>query len=163
MMRGNSLKRLGVISDTHGLFRSQIPVFLEGVDLIAHAGDVGSMDIVRQLEQIAPVRVVRGNMDAGIRDPRLLNTDIFEFAGRQFYLVHNLSRIYPDKVDFQALGIQVVLHGHTHIAKNEEIRGVRYVNPGSAGPVRTGKAVTLGILSLTDEDVLWDLKHFDLN
>jgi predicted phosphodiesterase len=61
------------------------------------------------------------------------------------------------------LGVHVVIHGHTHIAQNEEIRGVRFINPGSAGPVRFGKAVTLGILTLSGERMLWEVKHFDLD
>jgi putative phosphoesterase len=158
LAKGDSVKRMGVISDTHGLLRPQVSVFFEGVDLIAHAGDVGSMEIVKKLEKIAPVKIVRGNMDAGIHDPRLLNTDMFEFAGRRFYLVHNLYRVHPDLVDFEALGVHAVIHGHTHIAQNEEIRGIRYINPGSAGPIRLGKAVTLGVLSFFDGRIHWEVK-----
>ena len=64
---------VGIISDTHGLLRSEASNRLRGCDIIIHAGDIGSPDVIDQLELVAPVRAIRGNIDAlqrnGIRIP----------------------------------------------------------------------------------------------
>ena len=59
--------RIGVISDTHGKLRSTVFDAFEGVDLILHAGDIGGLDIITELEAIAPVQAVHGNTDVGTR------------------------------------------------------------------------------------------------
>ena len=56
-------QRIGIISDTHGLLRPQAVEALTGVSLIIHAGDIGSPEILEDLNRIAPVRAVRGNTD----------------------------------------------------------------------------------------------------
>lgn len=57
---------IGLISDTHSLLRPQAVEALKGVDLIVHAGDIGSPDVIDGLSAIAPVRAVRGNIDKEI-------------------------------------------------------------------------------------------------
>ena len=54
---------IGVISDTHGVLRSEAREALRGSDLILHAGDLGSAEVLRDLQRIAPVVAVRGNVD----------------------------------------------------------------------------------------------------
>jgi putative phosphoesterase len=61
----NVAKLIGVISDTHGLLRPEAVAALQGVDLILHAGDVGSAEVLETLKDIAPVVAVRGNNDRG--------------------------------------------------------------------------------------------------
>ena len=56
---------IGVISDTHGQVRSGIYSVFEGVDFILHAGDIGSRDVITELEVIAPVKAVVGNIRRG--------------------------------------------------------------------------------------------------
>ena len=55
---------VGLISDTHGLVRPEVFAALEGVALILHAGDVGGQDVLTQLQTIAPLHAVCGNVDA---------------------------------------------------------------------------------------------------
>ena len=62
-LRYNARMSIGVISDTHGLLRTQACEALRGCELILHAGDVGSEDVLHELERIAPVVAVRGNVD----------------------------------------------------------------------------------------------------
>ena len=61
---------LGVISDTHGLLRPEVPALLAGVDLIVHAGDIGSLAVLDALREIAPTVAVRGNVDTMCGVPR---------------------------------------------------------------------------------------------
>jgi len=56
--------RIGVVSDTHGFFDARLEELLAGVELILHAGDVGKQEVLEELEKIAPVRAVRGNVDS---------------------------------------------------------------------------------------------------
>lgn len=58
-------RRIGVISDTHGLLRPEAIEVLRHSDVIIHAGDVGKPGIVERLAKICPVRAVRGNVDRG--------------------------------------------------------------------------------------------------
>ena len=75
--RGAALMRLGVIADTHGLLRPQVFDAFAEVDHILHAGDLGSLDLLTELEALAPVTAVYGNTDGGDvrrgcpRSPRL--------------------------------------------------------------------------------------------
>lgn len=57
---------IGIISDTHGLVRPEVYEAFEGVDLILHAGDIGSLDVIIELEPVAPVRAVVGNIDVDL-------------------------------------------------------------------------------------------------
>ncbi len=61
----NSLIKLGIISDTHGLLSLEALRLLSNVDLIIHAGDVGSDEVLEKLKEIAPVIAVKGNVDTG--------------------------------------------------------------------------------------------------
>jgi putative phosphoesterase len=102
---------------------------LRGVDRIIHAGDVGTGDIVEQLEQIAPVVVVRGNVDV----EELPLTASVEFGGRKIFVIHIREEL---QFDPKAAGYSAVIFGHTHKPLIEERNGVLYLNPGSAGPRR---------------------------
>ena len=56
--------KIGVVSDTHGFFDARLQELLAGVELILHAGDVGKLEVLDELERIAPVRAVKGNIDS---------------------------------------------------------------------------------------------------
>ena len=73
---------LGVISDTHGLLRPNVPALLAGVDLIVHAGDVGSPEILQALREIAPTFAVRGNVDTEPWCTALPETDVVKAGAR---------------------------------------------------------------------------------
>src|ERR1700747_1941807 len=121
---------IGVISDTHGLLRPEAVEALRGVDRILHAGDVGDPQILKELESIAPVTAVRGNVDSGEWGQKLPLTEVVEVDGVSIYMLHIL-----DKLDLkpEASRFAVVVYGHSHIPKIEEKNGVLYFNPGSAG------------------------------
>ena len=124
---------VGVISDTHGLLRPQAVEALRGSELILHAGDVGDVDVLRQLRQIAPTLAVRGNVDTSAWANALPTTDVVEVGELQVYMLHDLSAL---DLDPRAAGFAAVISGHTHRPKADVRDGVLYLNPGSAGPRR---------------------------
>jgi putative phosphoesterase len=147
---GPSELTVGVISDTHGLLRPEALRALAGVDHILHAGDVGSLAILEELAKLAPVTAVRGNMDGGVWASSLQGTEALELGGAFFFLLHDLETL---DLSPEAAGIRVVVHGHTHLPEIREEGDVLYLNPGSAGPVRGSKPVTVARVQLGDGEV----------
>ena len=137
--------KIGVISDTHGLIRRQALELLQGSDLILHAGDVGSKDVLEALECIAPIFAVRGNMDGGEWAQGLPETKWVEVGEIAIYVLHDLEKL--DLVP-QAAGVSMVVSGHTHQPMEFYSSGVCYLNPGSAGPRRTSKPVSLAVVEV---------------
>lgn len=143
---GSRAVLVGLISDTHGLLRPEALRALEGCGLIIHAGDVGGADILDRLREIAPVHAVRGNVDGGpLRD--LPRTEAVEVAGAALYVIHIVEEL---DVDPRAGGFDAVIHGHTHRSRVEEEGGVLWLNPGSAGPRRSGSPVTVARLRIEE-------------
>lgn len=137
--------RLGVISDTHGLLRPQAVNALKGVSLIIHAGDIGSPEVLENLEKIAPVRAVRGNTDGGEWARSLPLTEVVAVGEIQLYVLHDLHTL---DLEPQAARFAAVICGHSHRPHLEKKNGVLYLNPGSAGPRRFTLPVTLAYLQV---------------
>ena len=138
---------IGVISDTHGLMRPQISRAFEQVDMIFHAGDIGNPGIIQELENIAPVAAVRGNMDSGRWAEGFNKTEFVETEGFHFYIIHDL---YGIDISPEAAGIQAVISGHTHKSEIYIKNDVLYLNPGSAGPIRHGRPPSVGLISISE-------------
>jgi len=134
---------IGVISDTHGLLRSEAVEELRGVSRILHAGDVGTPEVLAALNEIAPVTAVRGNVDHGSWATRLPTSEVVEVEGVSIYVMHILTEL---DLKPEAAGFGVVVYGHSHEPKSEVKNGVLYFNPGSAGPRRFKLPVTVGKL-----------------
>jgi len=135
----------GLISDTHGLLRPEAQQALAGVDLIIHAGDVGSPEVLEGLARIAPVHAVRGNNDRGGWARPLPETEVVELEGARIYVLHDVSQL---DLDPATAGFAVVVAGHSHRPAVQLRRGVLYINPGSAGPRRFSLPVTVGFLAI---------------
>jgi len=135
---------IGVISDTHGLLRKEAVAALQGSDHIIHAGDVGDPAILRELDAIASVTAVRGNVDRGSWASTLSEVSILEAGGVSIYVLHVLQKIdlKPETARFAA-----VVYGHSHVPKQETRHGGLYFNPCSAGPRRFRLPVTVGTLT----------------
>jgi len=142
---------LGVISDTHGLLRPEVIPKLEGVERILHLGDVGKPSILAELEKIAPVTAVRGNVDREGACGKLPETDVVLIEGRYIYMLHDLKTLHLDPA---AGKFAAVLHGHTHVPNFYTKKGVLYFNPGSCGPRRFELPVTIGLLTLSQDGTL---------
>jgi putative phosphoesterase len=114
----------GVISDTHGYFDERVLPFFHGIDVILHAGDIGSMAVLERLGEIAPVFAVEGNNDVGL-DLGVEERLVIGLEGHRVQLVHQL----PDAEQ----GSEVIVHGHSHKLLNEWRGETLYLNPGAAG------------------------------
>lgn len=134
---------IGVISDTHGLFRPEAVKALAGVELIIHAGDMGGPEVLEALGRIAPVQAVRGNTDRGEFGASLPLSLVVEVGGRRLYVLHELYALDLDPV---TAGFAAVIFGHSHRPHQERRDGVLYLNPGSAGPRRFTLPVTMARL-----------------
>jgi putative phosphoesterase len=143
----SGVKRVGVISDTHGLMRPEALAVFDGVDLILHAGDVGAPEVLDRLRAVAPVAAIRGNVDRASWARDLPATDMIEVGGKTVYLVHDLNDL---DLDPAAAGISAVISGHSHRPAIRWGREVLYLNPGSAGPRRFRLPITIALLDMGD-------------
>jgi putative phosphoesterase len=140
--------RVGVISDTHGLLRPEVVEAFSGVDVIIHAGDMGRVDLIHHLREVAPVHAVRGNVD---REPWAKDfpvTEVVEVGGVLFYVIHEIALL---DLDPEAAGVAAVVSGHSHRPSIEFRGGVLYLNPGSAGPRRFNLPVTVARVEVSGE------------
>jgi len=144
--------RLGIISDTHGLLRPEVFDVFSGVDHILHAGDIGPLELLTELEAIAPVTAVFGNtdgMEVRARLPRVARVELDAFAivvthGDQFgrgVTPADLHDAHPDA--------DIIVYGHTHrplLTLVDQV--VTVMNPGGAGPRRFDLPASVGIMEL---------------
>ncbi len=144
----NAVKRIGLISDTHGLLRQEAVQALRGSELIIHAGDVGKPEILEELRKIAPVVAVRGNVDTEPWARALPETAVVEAGAATIYVLHDVNAL---DLNPAASGFRIVVSGHSHKPGKTERDGVLYVNPGSAGPRRFQLPVTVARLNLEEE------------
>ena len=152
-----------MVSDTHlsGRVPQAIVKALTGVDLILHAGDLTTLDVLRHLRSIAPVTAVQGNMDLlGVLLDLPLKA-IVEAEGHRIGLIHGHHVPHPDRVlaqplDFEAMhgyllsefrdeGVECIVYGHTHQAHVATVDNVLLVNPGSAMRAKVNSIGTLTI------------------
>src|SRR5437867_3813695 len=134
---------VGVISDTHGLLRPEALAALAGVDVIVHAGDIGSAAVLEALREIAPVIAVRGNNARGAWARSIPETVTTEVGTRRLLVVHDVKTLRGDPAD---RGIDVVIAGHSHRPSIEQRERLMLLNPGSAGPRRFSLPVAVARL-----------------
>ena len=149
-MRGKAQRRVGLISDTHGLLRPEAVAFLRGSDFIVHGGDIGHAGVLEELAALAPVTAVRGNNDKAAWAGAVPETAVLQVGAVRIYVVHDLGDVERDP---EAAGFQVVVSGHSHRPSVTERAGVLYVNPGSAGPRRFKLPITVGELMIVEKSV----------
>ena len=131
--------KIGIISDTHDLLRSEVISHLQGCDCILHGGDISSQKILDQLEQIAPVRAVRGNNDREWAEHLPLTLD-FELGGLRFLMTHKKKDLPQDLSDYD-----LVVYGHSHRYEQKSSGKTLLLNPGSCGPRRFHQDITMAI------------------
>ncbi len=143
--------RLGIIADTHGLLRPEVFDVFKEVDHILHAGDIGPVDLLTELETIAPVTAVWGNtddFDVRQRVPEIIETRI---EGFDFLLIHGhqLGSPAPASLNAAYPKAEVIIFGHTHRPLLTSIDiVVTVMNPGGAGQRRFGLPPSVGIMEL---------------
>ncbi|MEJ1964257.1 MAG: metallophosphoesterase family protein [Gammaproteobacteria bacterium] len=153
------MTRIGLISDTHGLMRPEALVALAGVSHIVHAGDIGSEQILSQLQAIAPVTAVRGNNDKEPWARSIAETEVLEIAGKRIYVLHDLKEL---DLEPAAAGFAVVVAGHSHKPAVIRKGDVLYVNPGSAGPRRFNLPISVGLLEIDGGEVRAEIRELTL-
>jgi putative phosphoesterase len=143
--------RLGVIADTHGLLRPEVVDVFRDVDHILHAGDVGPLDLLTELEALAPVTAVYGNTDGWDVRARLLPVARVELDGFRIVVTHGdqLGSPTPEKLQAAFPDAEILVFGHTHrpILTLVDVV-VTVMNPGGAGPRRFDLPPSVGILEL---------------
>ena len=144
--------KIGVISDTHGHIHPGAFDCLKGVDLILHAGDVGSDSVLVELETLAPVKAVSGNTDSFPLTSRLKEKEIITVAGIKLYLTHRFIErgltLPPVMNDIHREKPDIVVFGHTHQQHAEQLDGIFFFNPGAVGYRRPGTRTGVGLLKL---------------
>jgi uncharacterized protein len=142
--------RVGLISDTHGKLRPQVFDALAGVDVILHAGDVGGIDIIDELETIAPVHAVIGNTDSSALRPRVQDVVELELEGHRVVMLHGHVLGSPTAASLRAAhpSADVIVYGHTHRQRVDVLDGCVIVNPGAAGAARFNLKPSVAVLTL---------------
>lgn len=143
------MKRIGILSDTHGYWDDRYLEYFAECDEIWHAGDIGSYDLIRRLEEFRPVKAVCGNCDGG--DTRKTYPELLEWECENTRVMMTHIGGYPGKY---APGIrkrlaekrpQLFIAGHSHILKVmfDKQMNLLYINPGAAGIMGWHKVRTL--------------------
>ena len=137
--------RIFVLADTHNDLPADIETLADGADEIWHLGDVCAPSLLQTVEQIGPpVTVVRGNCDSNFEWPLIVD---LKRNGVRFRLVHIPPDRPPEKID-------VLLHGHTHVPRNERSQGVLFLNPGCVTRPNRGAAASVAILEIAADGQL---------
>jgi len=138
---------IGVISDTHGRLLSSVYTVFQNVDLIIHAGDIDSKEVLERLQSIAPVVAVRGNMDYGSWAESLPESETIEIGELVVYIRHILGMIPA------SAAVHAVIYGHTHQPSIERQNGTLFLNPGSAGQRRYEHPLSVARLQIHGKEL----------
>lgn len=138
------MKRIGVLSDTHGRIREEVTQILRSCDVIFHAGDINTLKVLERLREIAPVYAVRGNADKEWAEalPETLAEELF---GLRIFMVHN-KKDMPRETE----GYDLMIYGHSHKYEERQEGSCFYLNPGSCGPRRFSLPVTMAVLEVEE-------------
>jgi putative phosphoesterase len=158
------MKKIGLISDTHGCWDEALRRFLGEVDEIWHAGDIGSLELADRIADFRPTRAVWGNIDGGPTRRALAKTLFFECEGLKILMTHigGYSGRYEQSVaeEIAARKPDIFVSGHSHILKifRDRTFNLLNINPGAAGcygfhTVRTAVRFTLDNGEVKDVEV----------
>lgn len=141
--------RLLVLADTHNHLPLHLSDLAGGADEIWHLGDVCAASLLETLREVGPpVTVVRGNCDSNLDWP--LISDL-ERNGVRFRLIHIPPARAPENRD-------VLLHGHTHVPRDEMLGGVRFLNPGCVTRPNRGAPPSAASLEIgANGELRWQL------
>ena len=143
------MKRIGIISDTHGTFDDTLREFLRDVDEIWHAGDIGSLEVSDRIAAFKPLRAVAGNIDDALTRRIYSDFNVFDCEGVRVLLAR-IRSVHPKRF----------VSGHSHILKvmYDPIYDLLHINPGAAGEygfhkVRTAVRLTIDGAQMRDMEV----------
>ncbi|MDE6577587.1 MAG: metallophosphatase family protein [Muribaculaceae bacterium] len=154
------MKKIGIISDTHGYWDDRYAIHVADCDEVWIAGDIGDYGIVERFQEIVPVvRAVSGNIDHGMVRRKCRELEIFDVENVKVLLTHIGG--YPGKWAkgmkkmLQEEGINLMVDGHSHILKviyDKEL-DLLHINPGAAGQAGWHKVRTLVRLTIEGNDM----------
>lgn len=137
--------RIFVLADTHNRLPANLEALAKEADEIWHLGDVCDPAILETIETFGPpVTTVRGNCDSNSEWPLVID---LERNGVRFRLVHIPPERAPANVD-------VLLHGHTHVPRQERVEGVLFLNPGCVTRPNRGAPASVASLEIAPEGKL---------
>jgi len=154
--------RLVVVADTHSEPHPRAAEIIGGLapDRILHAGDIGDLDVLRQLGAIAPISVVRGNIDVHAADlPDALTLEVRDGDEELFKILMVHIAVYGPKLRADAARLaraqqsKLVVCGHSHVPFIGRDRDLAVFNPGSIGPRRFHLPIVFGVLDVKDRKV----------
>lgn len=154
--KGNTMKKIGILSDTHGLLRPEVLNILQGCDAILHGGDINRQDIIDTLEKTAPLYVVRGNNDKEWAEklPEFLDFSLF---GLHMCMTHKKKELPKDLHDYD-----LVIYGHSHKYEEKREGTTLLLNPGSCGPRRFNQEITMAVLNVSDQGQIQKICRIDI-
>jgi putative phosphoesterase len=158
--------RIVAVADTHGRPHCKLGARIDELAPahILHAGDVGDLTVLRDLEKHAPVTAVRGNVD-GRGLPDLVTIEVLHDEGALFKILMTHIALYGPKVRADVARIaraedaSLVVCGHSHVPFAAHDRGITVFNPGSVGPRRFQLPIVLGVIDVTAKGV--SVRHID--
>lgn len=160
--RGKDALTIAVVADTHGRPNALGMKHLAALqpDRIVHAGDIGDLEVLDRLGEIAPVLAVRGNIDAHARDlPDTMTIEVACPGGATLRVLVGHIVLYGPKIRAEVArlakreGASLVLCGHSHVPFLGKDKGLVVFNPGSIGPKRFQLPILFGVLSVGPDGV----------
>lgn len=160
--------RFAIVADTHGRpHAATLPRLRElAPQAILHAGDIGDLQVLSQLSEIAPVHAVRGNIDVQARDlPETLIVELRHEQALRLRLLLTHIAVYGPKLRAEVSRLatseraSLVVCGHSHVPFIGRDRGLSVFNPGSIGPKRFQLPIVLGALEVQGSRA--SLRHID--
>ena len=161
------MKKIGIISDTHGFWDEAFRRYFYECDEIWHAGDIGNLDITDKLEEIAPLKAVFGNIDNNEIRQEFQEDEVLEYGNQKIFLTHIAGKLgsyhQNSKEKIALYKPNVLVCGHSHICKvaYDKKYQLLYINPGAAGIIGFHKVRTIIRLEL-NEDAINNLEVIEL-
>lgn len=133
------MKKVGLLSDTHGFLDPAIYKYFAACDEIWHAGDVGTISVFDELSKFKPLRSVYGNIDGSVIRSVMPGNLYFELEGMKVFMTHIGG--YPGRYNLEvktflkANPTDLFICGHSHILKvmYDQTNHLLHINPGAAG------------------------------
>jgi len=160
------MKKIGLLSDTHGFLEDKIIDFFDACDEIWHAGDIGSLAVADKLNSIKPLKAVYGNIDG--QEVRIVYPKIQSFQCGQVHVLMIHIGGYPGKYEkdvrtiIQNTAVDLFISGHSHILKvmYDKKNELLHINPGAAGKSGLHKHQT-AVRFVIDGKNIKDLEVFE--
>ena len=141
--------KIGVISDTHGLLRPEAEKYLQGNDVIIHAGDIGKFEIIKKLRKIATIYAIRGNVDNEKWANEFPDTLELEILNKKIFIIHNIKEVNASNEK----KYDIIISGHSHKPLIKKKNGILYLNPGSAGKRRFRLPVSIAQINIIEGNI----------